>query len=144
MRVWSGELEEYPVVGRFVALDQHWISLMEPGRGLHLIAISAIDRLEVGRGKNPAMLLGAIGLGAGIGAVAGAAVPEADDCRLGIAPASECAHETSDALIGAVAGAVVFGLLARRFTKERWVERPLDRVAVGAEGMVLLGLSLRF
>ncbi len=146
MRVWSDDLEEYPVVATFRNLDERWLSLLEPGVGPRLIAVSVIDRLEVSRGKNPLVFWGAIGLGTGVGALVGSAVPEEDRCRLGIARESECRHETSDIVIGAAAGGVAAALLAGRWVRERWVLVPLARIVVrvGTGGRVSLRLSFLF
>ncbi len=146
VRVWSDELEEYPVLATFRNLDEHWLSLLEPGVGPRLIAVSVIDRLEVSRGKNPLVFWGAIGLGTGVGALVGSAVPEDNRCRLGIARESECRHETSDILIGAAAGGIAAALLAGKWVRERWAPVPLARivVGVGTGGKVSLRLSLVF
>lgn len=139
-------MEEYPVLATFRNLDEHWLSLLEPGVGPHLIAVSVIDRLEVSRGKDPLVFWGAIGLGAGVGALVGSSFPETDRCRLGVATESECRQETSDILIGAAAGGIAAALLAGRWVKERWAPVPLARVAVGlgAGGKVSLRLAFVF
>ena len=148
VRVWSDELEEYPVLATFRNLDERWLSLLEPGVGPRLIAVAAIDRLEVSHGKNPLVFWSAIGLGAGVGALVGSAVPEKDRCRLGIARESECRHETSDILIGAAAGGIAAALLAGKWVKERWAPVPLARIVVRVKSLVnrrvSMGLALRF
>ncbi len=91
------------------------------------VPAGVISRIEASRGKNPAILFGATAFGATLGALLGPVfITESDACKLGVAPPEECRKETSEEVIGAIVGGVLFGLIGAALARERWRGVPLD------------------
>jgi hypothetical protein len=96
---------------------------------------SVISRLEASRGKNPALILGGAAAGATLGAVLGPVfITESDVCKLGVGPPEDCRKETSEEVIGAIVGGVLFGLIGNALARERWRGVPLGDLFFNATG----------
>ncbi len=147
IRVVSQSVPEGEVEGRLINVFRDTLSMVASDSiGFLAIPLDSVGRFEVNRGKSFAPLV----VGAGVGAFLGSVLPASNDrCRAGFADVEDCATEVSDPIIGAVAGAIGLGTLARALTKERWVRirpdllfdidiRPL------ATTQVVLSVSLRF
>ena len=151
IRVVSQSVPEGEVEGRLINVFRDTLSMVASDSiGFLAIPLDSVGRFEVNRGKSFAPLLAGVVVGAGVGAFLGSMLPASHDrCRAGFADVEDCATEVSDPIIGAVAGAIGLGTLARALTKERWVRiRPdllLDiDIRPLATTQVVLSVSLRF
>lgn len=144
----SQELEEREAEGRLLLLDADTLVMSADSVGFLTLSLARLERLEVSRGRNPAMVLGGVALGGVAGALLGPVVlPDDFLCELDVVDDPKCKKETPDAVIGAAVGAVVLGVLSHAIAKERWVRIPRDCLELGirpsADGGLRLSASLR-
>lgn len=110
-----------------------------------VVSARQISRFEVSRGRHPALMWGALVMGGLLGAAIGPLlITESDRCRLGVGDARECRKQTSDEAIGAIVGALAFGILAGAVVPERWREIPLGDLflSMTPDARIRVGLSV--
>ena len=146
VRVWALDLEPAVQVGSLLLIGTRTLTII--GDSAHPrteYPLSAIDRLEVSRGRHPALTVVVPIGGALLGALVAPAVMTDDPkCSLNAADNPDCIRETPDPLIGAVVGAVLLGILGHAVARERWREVPLEWVQLGPVVTGGLGLSISF
>jgi hypothetical protein len=111
-----------------------------------VLASSSIVKFERSRGKHPALVIGAPVVGGLLGAALGPMlITESTQCSPGVKVAAECRKETADELVGAIVGALAFGLVGGAIARERWQEVPLERLFFDVRNSSLhMGVSVRF
>jgi hypothetical protein len=132
---------------RLVLLDDRGVTVR--GGDLDSMRVFSADsfvKLELSLGKDPALVIGAPVAGGLLGAVLGPVfITEDARCERDIDVPGGCGKETPDAVVGALVGAVAFGLAGGAVARERWQEIPLDRLFVDyGQRALRIGMSWRF
>jgi hypothetical protein len=141
IRLWSLDLFEREIVGRFVDLTRDSITLnqieyrtLDPILSLPL---TQVGRIDVSIGRNPLAIAASIVAGAALGAALFPALTdEPVGCDLGYRTGSECSGVTNDVIVGFAAGAIAGRLFSELVAKERWARVRMD--------LLLLDGTVRF
>jgi hypothetical protein len=147
VRVWSLDLSEREINGRFVDLTRDSITLnqveyaeMEPILSLPL---TRVGRIDVSMGRNRLAIGASVVAGAALGAALFPALTdEPVGCDLGYRTGSECSGVTNDVVIGLAAGAIVGRLFSELVAKERWARVRMDVLLLDGSVRFHAGLSV--
>jgi hypothetical protein len=140
------------IVGDLLAQDSDSLRLRVGGQAQPVsVARRSLQRLEVGRGQQRAVLAGArigVGLGVLIGAIvqaSGQAARSCDGWFSGLCSLDHEARVVQAGLIGGAVGGVLGAALGYGVRVERWERLPLGRARVTVAGNGTgVGLSFRF
>jgi len=106
--------------------------------------LRSLDRFEVNRGQPRGLRYGGPIYGAALGTLF-AATALRPDARCRVLPNDEgCRWETSEIVVGAAGGAVLFGILVRLLVPDIWQQIPLSALVIDAGPQSpRLGLRIR-
>jgi hypothetical protein len=130
--------------GALLLLDLDSVTIV-PRQALYPVGfpLRSLDRFEVNRGQPRALLYGAPIYGAALGTLFGATALR-PDARCRVLPNDEsCQWETSEIVVGAAGGAVLFGILVRLLVPDVWQQIPLSALVADPVGSPRLGLRTR-
>lgn len=147
VRLWSLDLSEQEINGRFVNLTRDSITLnqveyqeLDPILSLPL---TQVGRIDVSVGRNPLAIGASIAAGAALGAALFPALTdEPVGCDLGYRTGSECSGVTNDVVVGLAAGAIVGRLFSELVVKERWARVRMDLLLLDGSVRFHAGLSV--
>jgi len=120
------------LVGKLLLFETTALTVVPSGEmRARRFALAQLRRFEVSRGYHPAVVYGGPAIGAALGLWLGPVILTKEArCSFDIV-VPDCMQETSDALIGAAVGGVVFLVATRLVARERWLEVPLAALSVG-------------
>jgi hypothetical protein len=128
--------------GALLLLDLDSVTIV-PRQAVYPVAfpLRSLDRFEVNRGQPRALLYGAPIYGAALGTLFGATALR-PDARCRVLPNDEgCRWETSEIVVGAAGGAVLFGIIVRLVVPDVWRQIPVRALVVDHDaGGFRLGL----
>ncbi len=134
-----------PFAGSLLLLDLDSVTIVRP----HTVSpvsfsLRSLDRFEVNRGQPRALLYGGPLYGAALGTLFGATALRPDARCLVLPNDQDCRWETSEIIVGAAGGAVLFAVLVRILVPEVWQQLPLRELVADPDPESLrLGLRIR-
>jgi hypothetical protein len=147
VRVWSLDLSEREINGRFVDLTRDSITLNQveyPGlEPILSLPLTRVGRIDVSIGRNRLAIGASVVAGAALGAALFPALTdEPVGCDLGYQAGPECSGVTNDVVIGLAAGAIVGRLFSELVVKERWARVRMDVLLLDGSVRFHAGLSV--
>ena len=124
VRIEARALADTLLIGNLAFLDRDTLALAPPGKGASMIRIptSAIERIEVSRGRVSTVAIGAF-LGIAVGASAGYALASRDTSCGYVCGAGQAIGGIGGAALGLLLGAGIGSEI--KSGPERWTEYPL-------------------